>query len=433
MSLKKYGSLSLLLLGCLFALFLSACGTQVQQAPQIQQTSGLANLSLLPSSSSLAQQTTISTSCPAPGTGRAAVLPYLSLGPHRNVVYTYSTFDTNGNPLSSFLKRYDVVTKTKTVIYSVQQKNISGIQISANGQWVLFVTQQTVQGSQLSKLQLIRMDGKYLQTLYCASSIDQSRWSTDQKLVVFSTISNGTQYVDVLNATTGAVQTDLSAPANNGVNVRTWLDARRIYITNTQIDQPPNIIYLLDTTKGANQQLSNLPVVFNGNFADFDSSYDGSKLFINTCVCGQGGDTGPSTITVRPALGGQAQALYSTPAYAVTSVRAVTPTTLLFIIDSFSIAGQVDQSHNGLWKMQTNGTGLTRLTTDVPGISSGFNSATQFPWSNVSRDNSMYALQANGSHKETLEIGSLTGGTPTTIASISGKGASLNIVGWTTM
>ena len=155
MSLKKYGSLSLLLLSCLFALFLSACGTQVQQAPQIQQTSGLANLSLLLSSSSLAQQTTISTSCPAPGTGRAAVLPYLSLGPHRNVVYTYSTFDNNGKPLSSFLKRYDVVTKTKTDIYSVQQKNISGIQISANGQWVLFVTQQTVQGSQLSRLQLI--------------------------------------------------------------------------------------------------------------------------------------------------------------------------------------------------------------------------------------------------------------------------------------
>ncbi len=433
MSLKKYGSLSLLLLGCLFALFLSACGTQVQQAPQIQQTSGLANLSLLPSSSSLAQQTTISTSCPAPGTGRAAVLPYLSLGPHRNVVYTYSTFDTNSKPLSSFLKRYDVVTKTKTVIYSVQQKYISGIQISANGQWVLFVTQQTVQGSQLSKLQLIRVDGTYLQTLYCASTIDQSQWSTDQKLVVFSTVSNGTQHVDVLNATTGAVQTDLSAPANNGILVRTWLDTRRIYITNTQIDQPPNIIYLLDTRKGANQQLSNLPVVFNGNFADFDSSYDGSKLFINTCACGQGGDTGPSTITVRPALGGQAQALYSTPAYAVTSVRAVTPTTLLFIIDSFSIAGQVDQSHNGLWKMQTNGTGLTRLTTDVPGISSGFNSATQFPWSNVSRDNSMYALQADGSHKVTLVIGSLSGGTPTTIASISGKGASLNIVGWTTM
>ena len=349
MSLKKYGSLSFLLLGCLFALFLSACGTQVQQAPQIQQTSGMANLSLLLSSSSLAQQTTISTSCPAPGTGRAAVLPYLSLGPHRNVVYTYSTFDTNGKPLGSFLKRYDVVTKTKAVIYSVQQKNISGIQISADGQWVLFVTQQTLQGSQLSRLQLIRMDGTHLQTLYCASSIDESQWSTDQKLVVFNTISNGTQYVDVLNATTGAVQTDLSAPANKGVNVRTWLDTRRIYVTNTQIDQPPNIIYLLDTRTGANQQLSNLPVVFNGNFADFDSSYNGSKLFINTCVCGQGGDTGPSTITVRPALGGQAQALYSTPAYAVTSVRAVTPTTLLFIIDSFSIAGQVDQSNNGLW------------------------------------------------------------------------------------
>jgi len=132
MSLKKYGSLSLLLLGFLFALFLSACGTQAQQAPQIQQLpSGLASLSLLVSSSNLSQQ--ISTSCPAPGTGRAAVLPHLTLGSHRNVVYTYSTFGKNSNPPSSTLKRYDVVTKTKTVIYSVQQKYISAVQISADG------------------------------------------------------------------------------------------------------------------------------------------------------------------------------------------------------------------------------------------------------------------------------------------------------------
>lgn len=428
MSLKKYGSLSFLLLGCLFALFLSACGAQV---PQVQQTSVLASQSLLASSNNLSPL--ISTACPAAGKGRAAVLPHLSLGTHQNVVYTYSTFNNNGSPLSSTLKRYDVVTKTKTVIYAVQQKFIAGIQISADGQWVLFVAQQTVQGSQLSKLQLIRIDGTHLQTLYCASSINETQWSADQKLIVFNTISNSTERVDVLNAATGAVQTDLSVPVNKGVNVRTWLDAKRIYITNTQIDQPPNIIYLLDTRKGANQQLSNLPVVFNGAFADFDSSYDGSKLFINSCVCGQGGDTGPSTITVRPALGGQGQTLYAAPAYAVTSVRAVTPTTLLFIIDTFSIAGQVNQSHNGLWKIQTNGTHLTRLTTDAPGSSSGFNSATQFPWSNVSRDNSMYALQTNASQKETLELGLLSGGAPTTIAYISGNGASLSFVGWTTM
>jgi eukaryotic-like serine/threonine-protein kinase len=427
MSLKKYGSLSFLLLGCLFALFLSACGAQV---PQIQQTSALASQSLLVNSINLSPQ--ISTACPAAGKGRAAVLPHLSLGSHQNVVYTYNTFNNKGNPLSSTLKRYDVVTKTKTVIYAVQQKFIAGVQISADGQWVLFVAQQTVQGAQLSKLQLIRMDGTHLQTLYCAPSINETQWSTDQKLIVFSTISNGTESVDVLHATTGAVQTDLSVPAKNGVNVRTWLDTKRIYITNTQIDQPPNTIYLLDTSKGANQQLSNLPVVFHGAFADFDSSYGGSKLFINSCVCGYG-DTGPSTITVRPATGGQGQTLFAAPAYAVTSMRAVTPTTLLFIIDNFSIAGQANQSHNGLWKINTNGTHITRLTTDAPGSSSGFNSATQFPWSNVSRDNSTYALQTNTSQKETLELGSLSGGAPTTIAYISGNGASLSFVGWTTM
>src|SRR5450759_124829 len=106
MSLKKYGSLSFLLLGCLFALFLSACGAQV---PQIQQTSALASQSLLVNSINLSPQ--ISTACPAAGKGRAAVLPHLSLGSHQNVVYTYNTFNNNGNPLSSTLKRYDVVTK----------------------------------------------------------------------------------------------------------------------------------------------------------------------------------------------------------------------------------------------------------------------------------------------------------------------------------
>jgi len=429
MSLKKLGLLSFLLLGTLSMFLLSACGISIPP--------GGASQSLLTSVGNQPQNASpdvsTSTTCPAPGTGRAAVLPPLTLGSHQNIVYTSNTFNNNGQPLTGALKRYDVVTKATTNIKTMSQKSIFGVQISANGQWILFTTEQIVHGSPLLKLQLVRMDGRHLQTLYCGPSLFGAQWSTDQKLIVFSTNANGTQNVNVLDATTGAVQADLSVPDTSGVIVRTWLDTKRIYITNTQIDQPPNIIYLLDTSKGANQQLSNLPVVFNGNFSDFDSSYNGTQLFISSCACGQGGNTGPSSITVQPALGGQSQTLYSTPTYAVTSVRAVTPTVLLFVIYNYVIIGKTDTTHNGLWKMNTDGSGLTRLTTDPAGQASGLNSASQFPWSNVSRDNSMYGLQTTGNQTQALLAGPLSGGTPTTFASFNGSGTSLSIVGWTTM
>ena len=224
----------------------------------------------------------------------------------------------------------------------------------------------------------------------------------------------------------------LSNPSS-AVNLRTWLDNTRFYLTNTQIDQPPNIIYLLDTSKGANQKLSDLLVVFNGSFNDFDSSYDGTKIFINSCACGQGGFTGPSAITVRPATGGSAQTLYSTAKYAITSVRVVTPTTLLFTIDNFSTLGQADTSQNGLWKIQSNGTGLTRLTTDAAGAGSSFNQFTQFPWSNVSRDSTLYSVQVVGNMTASINVGLLSGGTPTSIVSSNSFGVSLDVAGWTKM
>src|SRR5205823_11972513 len=180
---------------------------------------------------------------------------------------------------------------------------------------VLFQTQVNLQ----TKLELIRVDGRYQQTLYCTtagSGINGIQWSTNQQLIAFSLYNSNTQIesIDLLNTSNGAVQTDLSVSISNpgnAVNLRTWLDNTRFYLTNTQIDQPPNIIYLLDTSKGSNQKLSDLLVVFNGSFNDFDSSYDGTKIFINSCACGQGGFSGPGAITVRPATGGSAQTLYS--------------------------------------------------------------------------------------------------------------------------
>jgi eukaryotic-like serine/threonine-protein kinase len=378
---------------------------------------------------SYAAHANVSTSCPAPGTARAAYMPSMTLGSHPTIVYIVNE-GTSSHPTGT-LKRYDVVTGGKVEIVKMPGTSMVSAQVSGNGQWLLFVSQT----SGVSKLQLIRMDGQYLQTLYCNSQINEVESTPNQHLIMFDVTANGTESLDLLNTTNGALQTELAVPTSNEVILHTWLDSTHIYLTNTQIDQFPNIIYLLDITKGPNQHLSDLKTVFHGPFVDFDSSYDAKSLYTADCSCGQGGSSGPGSIAVQPATGGQTRTLYSSTAYAVNRVRAVLPTTLLFTIGNFTVGGGGDQSHNGLWKIHTDGTGLTRLTTDSAGQVSGLTDFSQFPWSNVSRDGSQYALgiiSGNSSNTTyTLEYGSLNGGTASVFASITN--VQLSIVGWTTM
>ncbi len=426
----KYLSLSLSLTASLLLLLLSACS-----AP------GLANVASQTALTSTQQTPNIavSTSCPAPGTGRAAVLPPLTLGKDQNVVYVSNTYSST----SSALKRYDMQTKHTTTIVTLAHRNIVFSQVSADGQWILFVSAGAQQSSTPNKIQLVRLDGRYLQTLFCspnpAVSINSIQWSTDHKLIVFDFINSGTQSVDVLNTATGNVQTDLSLfPASSYVGVRTWLDTTHIYLTNYQNDAPPNIIYLLDTSKGANQKLSNVPIVFNGNFRDFDSSYNGKNLYTSTCNCGLGGNSGPGTINVMPATGGQMQTLYSSSVDAIVTVRAVLPSTMLFIVYNYahnpSQPNISAMNDNGLWRINTNGSSPTQLTFDGGGQVSSLNNDSQFPWSNVSRDGSTYSLSIFTSQagSGSLEIGPINGGTPITIATFNHTGPVLDFVGWTT-
>jgi len=173
-----------------------------------------------------------------------------------------------------------------------------------------------------------------------------------------------------------------------------------------------------------------LHTVFHGaSFSSFDSSYNGNNLYVSTCVCGYG-NRGPSTISVEPTTGGHAKVFYASAKYAITQVRAVTPTTLLFTVLNAPFNGStVDTSHNGLWKINTNGTGLTRLAKG----NIDMDAETQFPWSNVSRNQSLYALQEFGNSPQALLIGSLNSGTPTTIATAPNQQTVLQNVGWTTM
>ncbi len=115
-------------------------------------------------------------------------------------------------------------------------------------------------------------------------------------------------------------------------------------------------------------------------------------------------------------------------------MRSITHNTLFYRVGNTS----GDSSKNGLWKINTDGTGntfLTSISAGGPNSSLGLNQFTRYPWSNFSRDNSMYALERvtaqNGNVTNTLFFGSLNGGSPTMFASISGT--VLALVGWTTM
>ena len=454
---SRYSKKHLLFALCslLFLCTLAACGSnstagsppQTPQPSQEASNSKGGNNVQQQTSTPTSQPTTVAvpstqTSCPATGTARAFVSAPLALGHAQNLVYIVNQTQQN-KPTSATLKRYDMSTGSKTVIVQLPNTSIDSAQISADGQWVLFVSDNRSQ----KELQAIRMDGKGLQTLYCGNFQTSPQWSTNQHLIAFEQVISGNLNIYLLHTASGALEEVFTQPdANVRVYLlRTWLDNNHMYLVRTTTDANPDVLALLDITKGDNQTASNLTqIVPSGSsnqqtlpLGSFDSSYDGTHLFVNHNSCGYG-CTGPSDITAQPAQGGQQHTIYSSQQYAITTVRAVTENTLLVDINNQPFMNShIDQSHNGLWSMHADGTGLTRLTTDTATTTSSLNNNSQFPWSNVSRNESSYAaLQitsaANQQPTYAIITGVLTGGTPSTIASIS-DGTTLDIAGWTTM
>ncbi len=310
---------------------------------------------------------------------------------------------------------------------------------------------------------MIRMDGQGLQTLYCGSNVTNVQWSSNQQLVAFNTAIGNNAGTYLLNMTSGNLQLELKASTGPPLNTQnsaiplTWLDNTRLYVTfSAEPLAPINMLGLLDTGKGSNQQFSDLTTVFQQQVSstfnypcfDADSSYDGSTLFVSQCSgisapncsgsCALGTREGPSSISTQAPTSTTRHTIFTDATLGIASVRAVTSQTLLLAVENFSENHTVDTSHNGLWKVSTTGTGLSRLTTVSPGVQLTLNTFTQDPWSNVSRDGSMYvyatSANATGSSGPTYSLifGSLSGGSPTTFASIS-DGTKLEIAGWTIM
>lgn len=383
------------------------------------------------------------TTCPAAGTARAAILAPLALGNHQNVVYIVN--ESRGNTLTfGTLKRYDPRTGQKAEIVKLPGVSISAAQLSADGQWILFVSGSA---SASGRLQLVRLDGQGLQTLYCDPISRNFQWSTSQQLIAFESQAGSTGFVKVLHVADGTIETAFSQPLNTpyGYTLRTWLDTTRLYLTRSDTDVPPDGLAVLDLGKGLHQTVSDLVTVVDphepgqGQLLDFASSFDGTHVFVAHSSCSYA-CKGPGDITVQPALGGVEQTIYSSPAYSVVQVRAVTRLTLLFRVGNYGFPDQKsgDLTHNGMWMIHTDGTGLTRLATDNANLYSNLNLYNQYPWSNGSRDGTLYALEQQTpqtpGHPGTMSLffGSLSGGTPISFASIS-DGTKLTIVGWTTM
>ena len=428
-------SLLRLLLGCWTIFFLASCGLQASTNAGTNQTGIVVATPVVVK--------TALTSCPPTGTARNAIMPPLLQGHHPTIVYLVNEGPSTA-PLFGKLERYDITTGYTTEFMKLSNTSIQSAVVSTNGQWVLFSAY--VDGR--AQLRMIRIDGQDLQTLYCAQVIGTNisdgiggvQWSPNQRLLAFDEGGQGKSTVYLLNMTSGLLYTKLQTinpdPSYTAV---AWLDNTRLYLMNVPSNASPDSLYILDTSRGVYQNPSGLQQVFKLSHGitppgssqaqscwDFDPSHDGTKLFISQC---NGKSTFSSDVTVQPTTPGPQTVIFSSPTLHVDAVRALSDTTLLLVIANLSD----DTSHNGLWKINTDGTGLTQLTTNGRDETSFFALGSHALWSNISRDGSMYALQTNDTGDPftfTLRFASLQGGTAKTFATSS---TPMFIVGWTTV
>ncbi len=435
------------LLFCILTLLFTACNsasttTQLnqQQTPTVTPRETTQNNTVI---TPLHPTTTLpvpptQTACPPAGGAREMITAPLILGAHNTVVYTLDT-GSYDKPITGQLLRYDTVTGKTSLILKIANAHIYGPQISTDGQWVLFTVITGAQ-NRSTQLQMVRMDGQGRQTLYCSPgyAIQQLLWSTTERSIAFYTVVNNLGTVDVLDTTTGLIQTVLTMPANTSLVLRTWLDGSHLSLSDAATDTIYGHIFVLDTTH-SNQQYADMQIVLQQEYGDFDSSADGSHLFISFGGCPQGVCTGPSSIKTQTLNGGPQQTIYNSDLYDVVQVRVLNQNSLLFIIGNTSSGNANDDlSKNGLWRVNIDGTGLQQLASVTPQQFDYFNYHTQASNANVSLDNTLYALQINGFNNsaqvDSLVVGSLNGGTPKTFATANGAdGTQLAIAGWTSM
>ncbi len=318
-------------------------------------------------------------------------------------------------PSATSLIRYDLATGKQTTLVAPSDKSgISDVSLSPDKQWLLFSTYMQNQNQSSTKLQLIRTDGSMLQTLYesCSGFFAPGlAWSPNEQLVAFANPNAG---VNVLDLTTGQMQTFLSNTAPFSVLPSSWINNQQLLVK--QNNNTRYTMYLLDVSKGVNQQIGNFTAIASipmlcGNFALSD---DGTQLFSSSCTpfnsnCQGGQVQGPSSVSVQSPIEHKSTIIYSSPNRAVTAIHPVSTSSLLIYIENTT----GDLSQDGLWKINTNGSGLTRLTT-TNALPCQYGQAA-YPFTQIASDSQSYALLYFDGGGQKLVTGSLAGGSHTTI------------------
>jgi len=400
------------------------------------------------------------TDCPATNTARAAVMRPLALGGHQTVVYIYNEVPQHTSIAFGHLRRYDATNGQKTDI-ATSGIQILQAQVSSDDQWVLFLSMPDPRsGLHVVLLQLVRLDGQGLQTLMClpasspgGGSLGKSaisfQWSVDEKSILLSyaveddPVGKATSMITVLNVSTGTLKPVLLDQGDDlyTYSLVTWLDTTHAYIIKQGISgpTPPATVLLMNTATAtvAHPGLVNiLTTVTRFSNYSLDSSYGGTQLYSSYCL--QAASPFNTTIQVGPAMGGVRHTIFQEqPADCVQVLRAIKPKILLLLV----VVSNATTSSTQIWTMSLPSGSLqvlTSLTSSLPEASKqsyDVNETSQFPWSNVSRDGSMYALQEIDSSAQTqsIVIASLKGGRPTTIATTNPGSSSVSLAGWTTM
>jgi len=377
------------------------------------------------------------TSCPQLGTARAARTSPLRQYSGPNIVFIDHEYSENG-PSTTTLKSYNIRSGNITEIMKTSNGSIGDALISKDGQWILFTLSVYKYGNEQTEVQMIRIDGRDLQTIYCTSGeFTAPQWSDDQKWLIFTTArySHSTmKVVYLLNLTSAVLQAELFPEPGYNEKPFSWLDNTRVYMIRSYDNSPscpcrPGL-YLLDINKGANQNDSDLKWIKNlDENVSTSHSTDSKFLFSSSCQCNESGFSGPSSISMEPAEGGKSSTIYSNTSLAISNIHVISKTTLIFWAGNRSnLTGS--SSQNGLWKLNINNASLTPLFEEPN--AEGSLEAKQTPWSYVSHDGNMYTLRVTYQDQSSgLLFGSMNSDSPTTFATSTGGSASLDIVGWT--
>ena len=384
-----------------------------------------------------------------------AIIPHLaSQGNHQVLVYLTSTYDQNSYEVSAF-QRYDISTgRSSTILRLPSGGHVEDAQISGDGQWILFLADystSTPPGG-IGKLQLVRLDGQYLQTLYCSTKIIRSvLWSPDARSVVFNLLSptgvidsQTPLIMEELDTESGTLLPLLHTTAGTGYTPLIWANQGGavysiFYATNYQfgsaggpkVDLPGNLYVFAD----ADLHTPATPVLLSttNGCHNYALSPDNTRLFINQCHT-VSGPQAPSTIQVEdtsdPQHSSSPRTILSSGTLAIFHIAAISNTTLLF--DVLNQSG--DTSQNGIWTINMDGTGLRRLTTG--GMLDTFDyfdaGAYQDPWTNASRDGQFYIVADWPNSNSGLAYGPVNG-PESQLTPVPLPAGQNGVIGWTTL